>query len=136
MIQVGAVLTPDDLEVMGCMLAPEVANAMIDDLEAQVLEVCEELLDPAHPYAASVKAILRQAALRWHRAGEGGLSSQQMASGPFSFTQSYDTRTSGQGRLYPSEVQRLRALCRAGQQQGAPTGRRASTYLPGRGILR
>lgn len=130
-----SVLTHQDLQVFAADLTPDQAAVIIADLEALTAEVCDDLLSPDFKYRASVVAILRQAALRWHRVGGGGgISSTQMTSGAFSFSESYDTGASGAGRLYPSEVSRLRALCRRakGETQGS---RKAYTYLPGRGIL-
>ena len=123
-----------DLSPLAPGLTETVATIIIDDIEAKALleAPCIEEVDFPELYKPLVKAILRRAALRWARAGEGGLSAETLASGPFSRTQSIDTRSSGEDRLWPSEIKELQKLCRL--WKGAPTGRRkAFTVLPGRG---
>ena len=101
-------LVPDDLSPFAEIPAAKAA-AMIEDAEAQAAVVAPcitDLLD-ADPKRGAVKAILRRAVLRWHDAGSGALSSQQM--GPFS--QSVDTRQPQRGMFWPSEIEQLQGIC-------------------------
>lgn len=116
-----------DLSPLAPSLAEDEADIYIEDIEAQAADVAPCIIDPMFPHHASVKSILRQAVLRWHRAGEGGLSSQQQSAGSFSFTNSFDNRTRGEGRLLVGEEDRLRRLCKAGRASG---GRKAFSVTP------
>lgn len=126
----GQFLTFTDLTALASTLTEGAAAIIIDDLEAQAVEEAACITDPAFPYADQVRGILRQAALRWHRAGEGGIATQSLSSGPFGMTTGLDTRSTGEGRLYPSEVRRLQRLCRRWKEGDGPR-RKAFTIMPG-----
>lgn len=127
----GLFLVFDDLSPLAPDLAEDKAEILISDVEGKVLIAAPCLAEVAElpPWVVSaVQSLVRQAVLRWHRAGEGGLSAETVASGPFSRTQSYDTR--GEGRLWPSEVRELQHLCRI--LNGGGSRRKAFTILPRR----
>lgn len=120
-----------DLSPLAPGLTEDVATIFIEDIEAQAVEAAPCIVEDDFPHRASVKSILRQAALRWHRTGGGGLTSVQASRGPFSQSTTIDTRNSGEGRLYPSEVRRIQALCRR-WKHGEAGRRKAFTVLPKR----
>ena len=132
----GAYLDFADLSPLAPNLTEAEADVIIADIEGKATIEAPCIMEHDFPeqYRASVKAILRQAALRWHRAGEGGISAETMASGPFSRTQSFDTRSTGEGRLWPSEVRELQRLCRLWRGDGGR--RKAFTVVPGRRAVR
>lgn len=109
------------------------ATEIIADLEALALIEAPCIEDQTFTGHAAVKAILRQAALRWARAGEGGITASNLSSGPFGMSNTFDTRVSGEGRLWPSEVRQLQKLCKLHSGSGRG-GRKAFTILPGRGL--
>jgi hypothetical protein len=85
------------------------AEAMITDAIATanlhapgITKLDEELKRDA------AKAILRGAILRWHAAGDGGVTTQQQTSGPYTETVTVDPRRTGM--FYPSEIEHLRKL--------------------------
>lgn len=126
----GRYLEFSDLSPLAPSLTEAAAEIHITDVEAQAVAEAPCLADPAGltvDQVAAVQSILRQAVLRWHRAGEGGLSSVQQTAGPFSTSESFDTRSHGEGRLYAGEVRRLKALCRGA---GAGPRRKAFTVAP------
>lgn len=96
------------------------AAAMIADALAMATLVapCIAEDDFAAGKAAAAKAILRGAILRWHEAGQGALSQQNV--GPFGAT--FDTRQPRRGMFWPSEIESLQKLCRT------ETGGRAWSY--------
>lgn len=59
---------------------------------------------------AALRAILRQALIRWKTAGSGAV--QQQTAGPFS--QTIDTSKLRRGMFWPSELEQLRGLCGSG----------------------
>lgn len=75
--------------------------------------------------AEAAKAILRQAVLRWIRAGEGGVTTTQETAGPFSHSTTYDRSVRGEGRLFDAEIRRLQKLCPA-----VRAGRKAFSIMP------
>lgn len=116
-----------DLSPLAPSLTQAEADIYIEDVEAQAAVEAPCILDDGFEHEAAVRSILRQAVLRWHRAGEGGLASKQQAAGSFSLTDTIDTRSHGEGRLYAGEVRRLKALCRVSTSGGR---RRAFTVAP------
>lgn len=123
-----------DLTVMGVIIAPAKAEAMIADAVAQAILVAPCLADESKLDAnqrAAVKAILRGTILRWNDAGSGAL--QQQTAGPFSVT--YDDRQTRRSLFWPSEIEQLQAICTAvaGGKGGAFTvdtaPRRGCTHL-------
>lgn len=105
-----AFLTLEDLRPFA-NIPPDRAMAMITDAEADAAIVAPCLSLPtfaAQPrLVAALRAVLRQAVLRWHEAGSGAV--QQTSIGPFS--ESVDTRLPRRGMFWPSEIERLQELC-------------------------
>ena len=80
----------------------------IEDAEAMALLAAPCLSGAlTSAQAAGVKAVLRQALMRWQDAGSGAITQQQ--AGPW--MQSVDTRQERKGMFWPSELEQLRALC-------------------------
>jgi hypothetical protein len=123
----GRFLQFSDLSPLAPSLTQAQADLYIDDIEAQAEVEAPCIVADGFEHGAAVKSILRQAVLRWHRAGEGGVASEQNTTGSFTHTQSLDTRTFGEGRLFTGEVRRLKALCRTSSTGGR---RRAFTVAP------
>lgn len=124
----GLFLTFADLSPLAPAMTEEQANIYIEDVESQATVVAPCLLDPEFNHEGAARSILRQAILRWHRAGEGGLTTHQQNAGPFGQMHVYDTRSGGGGRLYPTEIRDLQKLCRL--HAGIGSGRKASTVAP------
>lgn len=105
-------ITPVDLEPFA-IIDPAKAAAMIEDVEASALVAAPGLNDPLKPLTAdqtaAVKAVLRQAILRWNDAGSGALTQETM--GPYSST--VDTRQRRFGGLLDSEMTQLRTIVAA-----------------------
>ncbi|OBG32447.1 hypothetical protein A5671_07760 [Mycolicibacter heraklionensis] len=100
-------------------IEPEDLAPFADIDEAKALEMIEDALgmaelvapciledDFTHPRAA--KAVLRGAILRWHEAGQGGVS-QEVAG---IYQQTIDTRTTRRAMFWPSEIEQLQSMCR------------------------
>lgn len=124
----GIFLVHSDLAPIAPKLTVDEANIYIDDVEASAVVEAPCIIDADFPHTDAVKGILRQAVLRWHRAGDGSLSSEQQSAGPFQHTLAFDSRTRGEGRLLAGEVHRLRALCR--QWKASTGGRKAFSVMP------
>lgn len=103
-------ITPADLEPFA-KIEPDKANAMIEDALAMagLVAPCILTAELTEAKAKAAKAILRGAILRWHEAGQGGVS-QQTALG---FSQTMDTRQIRRGMFWPSEIEQLQKLCSA-----------------------
>lgn len=104
---------------------PAKAQAMVEDARAWAIRVAPclatDTLTPAQ--ASGAKAVLRQALLRWHEAGAGGVTQQQQTIGPASWGQSFDNRQSRKGMFWPSEIVDLQQICR--EVDGRPPAGRA-----------
>lgn len=89
------------------------AQALIDDALALAGRVApcilEGDLDPQD--LAVVRAILRNAILRWNEAGAGALSALQQSSGSFQVSQTLDTRQPRRALLQPDEITALQEIC-------------------------
>ena len=80
----------------------------IEDAEAKALLAAPCLSGAlSAEQSAGLRAILREALMRWKDAGSGAVTQQQ--SGPW--MQSIDTRTERRGMFWPSELAELRSLC-------------------------
>lgn len=123
----GTLLAFSDLSPLAPSMTSEQAAIYIEDVEAQAAAEAPCILEPGFEHEAAARSILRHAVLRWHNAGEGGLASRQQSAGPFGLTETVDTRSHGEGRLYAGEIRRLKALCRASATGGR---RRAFTVAP------
>lgn len=96
--------------------------AMIADATALAVMVAPCLENPTPEQGAAAKAVLRRAILRWHETGVAGTVTQQSA-GAFSQT---TTVTPRGGLLWPSEINALQDICKA----GSGTSGRAFTIHP------
>lgn len=80
----------------------------ITDAEAMALLAAPCLSgDLDNRQTAAVRAVLRQALMRWKEVGSGAVTQQQV--GPFG--QSVDTSSVRRGMFWPSELDQLRAIC-------------------------
>lgn len=109
-------ITKADLEPFAT-ISEDKAEAMIEDALALAESVApclfEDDLDAKK--AAAAKAVVRGAILRWHEAGQGGVT-QQTAMG---FSQTLDTRVQRRAMYWPSEIEQLQKLCAADTNSGA-----------------
>lgn len=131
----GIFLQPSDVTAGTGGPSADQAELLIKDVEALALLEAPCLSEPTFAYLNAARAILRQAVLRWHRAGDGGVQSDQMSSGPFSFGQTFDTRVMGEGQLLAREIRQLQRLCKLHNGGARVPGRRAFTVRPGKGVL-
>lgn len=108
-------LTVEDLAPIIGDVDYAVVQVYIDDVWAQAVNVAPCLAEVTFPpeKQAVARSILRQAALRWWRAGEGGVTTEQNTAGPFSHSLTYDRTVRGEGRLFDGEIRRLQKLCPA-----------------------
>lgn len=131
MATTGRFLKYSDLSPLAPSMTEEEAVIHITDVEAQALgqngAPCLRTATLDEDTRAEVVSILRQAVLRWHRAGEGAVASTQATAGSFNQTTTVDTRARGGGRLYETELRQLRKLCTSGTD--APP-RQAYTIRP------
>lgn len=108
----GTFINRGDLTVFAPDMPEDVADALIEDAEAEAmlaapcLEDIDELTDLQ---LDQVKAILRGAILRKHEAGAGG--STQLSAGPFSQTV---TTAATRALFFRSELRKLRGICKSG----------------------
>lgn len=126
-------LDPNDLALFAPDLTRDMAYELISDVESQAQVEAPCLADSGFPdeYSSAVRSILRQAVLRWYRAGvaaDGAIGSSTLTAGPFQQTTSYSPSFAGQGRLLPGEIQKLQKICRL--VSGSSRGRKAFTILP------
>ena len=117
----GIWLNPQDLALLAPSADVERLGVLIEDIEAQAImhaPCIVNLVGDAASFAA-VKSILRQAALRWHVAGDGEVTTQSETVGPASYSVTTSPARRGAGRLYDNEVQDLRNLCGGGRRRRA-----------------
>jgi len=100
-------ITVSDLLPFSPDIAPEKAQAMIDDALALAARVAPCITDADFAYPEAARAIIRGAILRWDEAGTGAMT--QQSAGPFA--QTLDTRQQRRGMFWPSEINDLTALC-------------------------
>ena len=87
-------IAPSDLTPFAPDIDSTKAAAMIVDAVAmaKLVAPCIAEADLDADKAAAAKAIIRGAILRWHEAGQGVRSQHAKAIGPFTESQSFDTR--------------------------------------------
>ena len=120
-----AILTFDDVKALLPGATQEVVDILLEDIHAEATAVAPCLDSLEGDQLAQAKAILRQALVRWWRAGDGGITTEQQTAGPFTRSVTVDSSVRGEGRLLRSELDRLRKLC------GGSGGRRqAFTVMP------
>lgn len=108
-----------------------VLEMYIDDVTARALFVAPCLNSPGFPHGEAMKAIVRAAIVRKARHSDGEVSTEQVVNGPFSASQTIDTRRYEGGLLTRREEAELREMCAKGTRS-----RQAFTVLPGYGVLR
>lgn len=103
----------EDAEAMAVLTAPCLTslNTAPEGETAEQLALREAKL-------AAVKAILRAAILRWHEMGTGAKVTTQDSSGPFSRSETIDTRQR-KAMFWPDEVEQLRGICASGETGAA-----------------
>jgi hypothetical protein len=114
-------LMPTDLEPFGLMDSIK-AQVMIDDALAMARMVAPCLGADAltADQAAAAKAVVRGAVLRWHEAGDAGLTQRQQTIGPASIGESFDNRQNRRGMFWPTEIHQLQAICRTVSGTASP----------------
>ena len=115
-----AIITSADLpEKVTEQVEPTQLDIMLHGANAKASRVapCLASTDPApsDDHLAEARLILVGAVTRWSEAGAGAL--QQQTAGPFTVTT--DTRQRGGYNLWPSEIEGLQAICRAGNPNRA-----------------
>lgn len=104
-------LTPSDLAPFAD-IPPDKANEMIRGAVARASQFAPCLDDDAFPYGEAARDIIRDVVLRRHESGAGAVTTTADATGPYSHSQTVDTRQFGARGLYrPSEITELQALC-------------------------
>jgi hypothetical protein len=86
-------------------------DQMIEDAEAMATLAAPCITADGFAYEAAVRAILRQAILRWSDSGSGALQSR--TTGPFG--EVYDNRQERRGMFWPNELVALQNLCSTNQ---------------------
>lgn len=107
-------LVPEDLAPFAD-IPPAKAQAMIEDALALAARVAPCITEDGFAHEAAARAVLRGAILRWHEAGTGALQTQ--TAGPFGYT--VDNRQQRRGLFWPSEIEQLQEMCKAGDLSGA-----------------
>lgn len=106
-------LTTKQIQVFNPDLPNEQAEILVRDGLALARRIAPCIADDDFEFPEAAAAIIRGAVLRWADSGSGALSSEQSSAGPFSQTQSYDTRQARRSLFFPSEISELQKLCRA-----------------------
>lgn len=94
------------------------ATEMIADALARAALVAPCIVADDFAHEAAAKAIIRGAILRWNEAGTGAITNEVVAKGPFSHSQTVDTRSARRSMFWPSEIDELKSLC-ASEGSGA-----------------
>ena len=91
---------------------PDELAGIVDGLNAKAERVAPCLaVDPTPSQLAEAKLILLGTLKRWAEAGAGALTQRAQTAGPFSNSESYDTRQRTGYNLWPSEISQLQDLC-------------------------
>lgn len=106
-------LTAEQIKVFNPDLPDEQAEILVRDGLALARRIAPCIDDDDFAFPEAAAAIIRGAVLRWADSGSGALSSEQSSAGPFSQTQTYDTRQARRSLFFPSEISELQKLCRA-----------------------
>lgn len=105
-------LSADDIAVFNPDVPRDQAEILVRDGLAMARRIAPCIEQDDFEFADAAAAIIRGAVLRWADSGSGALSSEQSSAGPFSMTQSYDTRQARRSLFFPSEITELQKLCR------------------------
>jgi hypothetical protein len=109
----GPLLTAADLAPFATIDAVKAA-AMIEDALGMAEVVAPCIATPEFAHRRAAKAILRGAILRWHEAGNGAAVTKNAGI----YGQTVDTRQPRKAMFFPSEIDQLRKLCRADNDNG------------------
>lgn len=115
-------ITLADIQVFRADVDVNKTNALIASARAQAIEAVPAILTAT--FIADVnkmevlKGILRGAVLRWYDNGDQGISAKQQAAGPFSISETIDTRQPGGYSLWPSEIERISRAAFGNQASG------------------
>lgn len=91
---------------------PDELQDIVDGLNAKAERVAPCLtVDPSPSQLAEAKLILLGTLKRWAEAGAGALTQRAQTAGPFTNSESYDTRQRTGYNLWPSEISQLQDLC-------------------------
>lgn len=91
---------------------PGELQSIVDGLNAKALRAAPCLLDDPTPEQVSeARLTLLGTIKRWAEAGAGALTQRSRTAGPFSDSESYDTRQRTGYNLWPSEIAELQSIC-------------------------
>ncbi|OFO13749.1 hypothetical protein HMPREF3088_05340 [Corynebacterium sp. HMSC22B11] len=109
-------ITTDDILVFNPDLDPDQVEILIRDglALARRAAPCIDQEDFLYPEAA--EAVIRSAILRWAESGSGAITQESSTAGPWSFQQTFDTRSARRSLFWPSEVTELQRLCQTSGQ--------------------
>lgn len=97
---------------------PAELQSIVDGLNAKALRAAPCLADDPRPeQLAEARLTLLGTIKRWAEAGAGALTQKSRTAGPFTDSESYDTRQRTGYNLWPSEVTDLQNIC--GSEGGA-----------------
>ena len=88
---------------------------IVEGLNAKALRVAPCLADsPTAEQSAEARLVLLGTLKRWAEAGAGALTQRSQTAGPFTASDSLDTRQRTGYNLWPSEISELQAICLSG----------------------
>lgn len=106
-------VTPADIRLFVDVDEAKAAAMIADALAmARLVAPCLAGDNLTDDQAAAAKAIIRSAIVRWHTAGDGGVTQQQQSVGGVSIGATFDNRQSRRGVFWPSEIEQLQDICR------------------------
>lgn len=115
----GVSITVDDLLVFNPDLDESMAEIWIRDGMALAKRVAPCIDDEEFPFADAAAAIIRGAILRWADSGSGAISQKTRVAGPFTSTDTFDTRQKRRTLFFPTEISELQKLCQDANSGGA-----------------
>lgn len=87
------------------------ATLMITDALAMAQALAPCVFEPGFTNEAAAKAIIRGAILRWNDQGSGAAVQKSQTAGPFSQSETIDTRQNRKVAFWSSEITDLQSLC-------------------------
>jgi|SRR5690606_672553 len=100
-----------DLRPFEPSIDPAKAALMITDAMAMAEALAPCVFEPDFTNEAAAKAIIRGAILRWNDQGSGAAVQKTQTAGPFSQSETTDTRQNRKVAFWPSEITDLQSLC-------------------------
>ncbi|MBF6428702.1 hypothetical protein IU440_28930 [Nocardia cyriacigeorgica] len=100
-----------DLRPFEPNIDPAKAAIMITDALAMAEALAPCVFEPGFTKEAAAKAIIRGAILRWNDQGSGAAVQKSQTAGPFSQSETVDTRQTRKVAFWPSEITDLQGLC-------------------------